>query len=42
VESGFVAALTGAPIAVVSGGLLCLAVLALIAAKMPQLREYRP
>lgn len=42
VESGFVAALTSATFAVVSGGVLCLGVLALIAVKMPELREYRP
>ncbi len=41
VESGFVAALTNAPFAVVSGGLGCLVVLAIVAAKMPELRRYR-
>lgn len=41
VESGFVAALTGATFAVVSGGLGCLAVVAVVAAKMPELRRYR-
>jgi MFS family permease len=41
VESGFVAALTSATFAVVSGGALCLAVLALVAVKMPELRAYR-
>lgn len=41
VESGFVAALTSATVAVVSGGVLCIVVLAVIAAKMPELREYR-
>jgi MFS family permease len=40
-ESGFVAALTSAPFAVVSGGLGCLVVLALVAATMPHLRRYR-
>jgi MFS family permease len=41
VESGFVAALTSATFTVVSGGVACLAVLALIAVKMPGLRKYR-
>jgi MFS family permease len=41
VESGFVAALTSAPFAVVSGGLACLAVLALVAVKLPALARYR-
>ncbi|MSQ62135.1 MAG: MFS transporter [Dehalococcoidia bacterium] len=41
VESGFVAAVTNATFAVVSGGAGCLAVLALIAARMPELRHYR-
>ena len=40
-ESGFVAALTTAPLAVVSGGLGCLVVLAIVAATMPELRRYR-
>ena len=40
-ESGFVAALTNATLAVVSGGVGCLAVVALIAAKMPELRRYQ-
>jgi MFS family permease len=40
-ESGFVAALTSAPFAVVSGGLGCLAVLAIVAATNPALRRYR-
>ena len=40
-ESGFMAALTSAPFAVVSGGIACLAVLALVAAKLPELRRYR-
>lgn len=41
VESGFVAALTSATFAVVSGGVACLAVLAVVAVKMPKLRDYR-
>ncbi len=41
VESGFVAALTNAPFAVVSGGLGCLAALAIVALRMPKLRHYR-
>jgi hypothetical protein len=41
VESGFVAALTNAPFAVVSGGIGCLVVLAIVAAKMPKLRHHR-
>ena len=40
VESGFVAALTNATVAVVSGGVGCLAVVGVIAAKMPELRRY--
>jgi len=40
-ESGFVAALTSAPFAVVSGGLGCLVVLAIVAATNPQLRAYQ-
>ncbi|MEX2081726.1 MAG: MFS transporter, partial [Dehalococcoidia bacterium] len=40
-ESGFVAALTSATFAVVSGGIGCLAVVSYIAAKVPALREYR-
>ena len=40
-ESGFVAALTNAPFSVVSGGLGCLAVVAIVAAKLPRLRRYR-
>ena len=39
VESGFVAAATSAMFAVVSGGAGCLAVVALVAAKMPELRR---
>lgn len=41
VESGFVAALTNAPFAVVSGGIGCLIVLAVVAVTLPQLRHYR-
>ncbi|MFI5367221.1 MAG: MFS transporter [Candidatus Binatia bacterium] len=41
VESGFVAALTSAPFAVVSGGIGCLIVLAVVAATLPELRHYR-
>jgi MFS family permease len=41
VESGFVAALTSAPFAVVSGGAGCLVVLAIVAVKLPLLRRYR-
>jgi MFS family permease len=40
-ESGFVAALTSATFAVVSGGLGCLGVVAGVAARMPGLRRYR-
>jgi MFS family permease len=40
-ESGFVAALTSAPFAVVSGGVGCLVVLAWVAWRMPELRHYR-
>jgi MFS family permease len=40
-ESGFVAALTSAPFAVVSGGVGCLLVVAIVAAKLPALRAYR-
>jgi hypothetical protein len=40
-ESGFVAALTNAPFAVVSGGIGCLLVVAIVAAKLPGLRAYR-
>lgn len=39
VESGFVAALTSAPFAVVSGGLGCLLVVTLVALRMPRLRH---
>jgi MFS family permease len=41
VESGFLAALTNAPFAVVSGGIGCLIVLAIVVATMPELRRYR-
>jgi MFS family permease len=41
VESGFVAALTSAPFAVVSGGVGCLAVVAVVALRLPALRAYR-
>ncbi len=40
-ESGFVAALTSAPFAVVSGGVGCLIVVAIVAVTMPTLRRYR-
>ncbi len=40
-ESGFVAALTWPTFSVVSGGLGCLLVLAIVALKLPQLRHYR-
>jgi hypothetical protein len=40
-ESGFVAALTSAPFAVVSGGVGSLIVLAAVAAALPELRRYR-
>jgi len=41
VESGFVAALTNPTFAVVSGGVGCLIVLALVATSLPQLWRYR-
>ncbi|MBA4180462.1 MAG: MFS transporter [Anaerolinea sp.] len=41
VESGLVAAVTNATFAVVSGGAGCLAVVGIVAAKMPELRRYR-
>jgi MFS family permease len=41
VESGFVAAATNAVFAVVSGGVACLGVLALVAWRVPELRRYR-
>jgi hypothetical protein len=40
-ESGVVATLTSAPFAVVSGGLACLAVVAFIAWRIPELRSYQ-
>jgi MFS family permease len=40
-ESGFVAALTNAPFAVVSGGIGCLIVVAVVAWRLPELRRYR-
>jgi MFS family permease len=40
-ESGFVAALTSPTFAVVSGGIGCLIVVAIVAATMPRLRRYR-
>jgi MFS family permease len=40
VESGFVAAATTATFSVVSGGLACLAVLALVAWRLPELRRH--
>jgi MFS family permease len=40
-ESGFVAGLTSAPFAVVSGGIGCLVVLAIVALANPALRRYR-
>jgi MFS family permease len=41
VESGFVAALTNATFSVVTGGLGCLAVVGIVAARVPALRNYR-
>jgi hypothetical protein len=41
VESGFVAALTSATFSVVSGGVGCLAVLVVVALRMPELHRYR-
>jgi hypothetical protein len=41
VESGFVAALTNPTFSVVSGGLGCLAVVGIVAARVPALRNYR-
>jgi len=41
VESGFVAAATSATFAVVSGGVGCLVVLAIVALRIPELRRYR-
>jgi hypothetical protein len=42
VESGFVASLVGAPATAVLGGVACLGALAVIAARVPALRSYRP
>jgi hypothetical protein len=39
-ESGFVAHLTSPEFAVVSGGVVCLLVVAFIAYKLPELRRY--
>ncbi|MBM4409838.1 MAG: MFS transporter [Chloroflexi bacterium] len=41
VESGLVAAVAGATFAVVSGGAGCIAIVALMAARVPSLRRYR-
>jgi hypothetical protein len=41
VESGLVAAVTSATFAIASGGVGCLAVVAAVWAKMPELRNYR-
>jgi hypothetical protein len=40
-ESGFVAALTSATFSVVSGGVASLVVVALVAARVPELRGWR-
>jgi MFS family permease len=40
-ESGLVAALTGAVFAVVSGGFACLVVVGIVAARIPELRNYQ-
>ena len=40
-ESGFVAALTSTPFSVVSGGIGCLLVVAIVAQRLPELRRYR-
>jgi hypothetical protein len=40
-ESGFVAALTNATFSVVSGGIACLVVVAIVALRLPALRRYR-
>jgi MFS family permease len=40
-ESGFLAALTTPTVSVVSGGVACLVVVAVVAATMPALRRYR-
>lgn len=41
-RAGFVAAATNPTFAVISGGVACLVVLAVIAKKLPELRHYRP
>jgi hypothetical protein len=41
VESGLIAAVTSATFAVVSGGAGCIAVVGIVAAKLPDLRRYR-
>jgi hypothetical protein len=41
VESGLVAAATNAVFAVVSGGIACLGVVAVITWRVPELRHYR-
>lgn len=41
-RAGFVAAFTSPVFAIVSGGVACLAVLAIVARTMPELRRYRP
>jgi MFS family permease len=41
VESGLVAALTSATFAVVSGGIACIGVVGVVAAKLPELRRYQ-
>jgi MFS family permease len=41
VESGFLAALVGAPVTVVFGGIACLGVLAVVASGVPELRAHR-
>jgi MFS family permease len=41
VESGLLAAATSATFAVVSGGVACLGVVGVVAAKMPELRDYK-
>jgi len=40
-ESGFVAALTDATFSVVTGGIACLVVVAIVATRLPALRDYR-
>jgi MFS family permease len=41
-ESGIAASLIGAPIAVVVGGLLCVAMVGAVALRVPELRRYEP